>query len=96
MRESDHPYLPLTRISQGQNCMEFNGAFDDRTAVSSSARLPIFYLSRGTCIIEFLRYHLPVIVRPTDMVLDFCVNIVSLSFLSFSNFFSQSDHTIYI
>ncbi len=36
LRESEHPYLPLTRITQEQNCLEFNASFDDQAAVSDS------------------------------------------------------------
>ena len=37
LRDSNHPFLPLTRIGQSQNSPEFEAAFDDRAAVSSIA-----------------------------------------------------------
>lgn len=34
LNDSQHPFLPLTRITQSQNSPEFEAAFDDRAAVS--------------------------------------------------------------
>ena len=34
VKNSEHPFLPLTRIAQGNHNMSFDAAFDDKVAVS--------------------------------------------------------------
>ena len=36
MKNSKHPFLPITRVAQGQHFELFEAAFDDRAAVSAS------------------------------------------------------------
>ena len=39
MKTSKHPFLPLTRVAQGQSLEAFESAFDDSTEVSYSQNL---------------------------------------------------------
>ena len=36
VKNSKHPFLPLTRVAQGQHFELFEAAFDDRAVVSAS------------------------------------------------------------
>ena len=36
VKNSKHPFLPITRVAQGQHFELFEAAFDDRAAVSAS------------------------------------------------------------
>ena len=35
MKNSDHPFLPITRITQGNHNADFDAAFDDDVPVSA-------------------------------------------------------------
>ena len=36
MKHSKHPFLPITRVAQGQHNTQFEGAFDDTVPVSGA------------------------------------------------------------
>lgn len=45
VKNSEHPFLPLTRIAQGNHNMSFDAAFDDKVAIGSNIQ------DKGDCVL---------------------------------------------